>query len=200
MDERGGKQQKTEHTSRRMLIVAAALLVFSFLLFLVQLLNLNMFEVKDSGMDRLPVSMRAGAQADYSGDRPDLVVPPISENILQQIIKDIPATGSAQDRMGTLQVSLMSPVPTMTPDGRFVATVTPTLPAPTVTHIETSSSTPLATATQSISPTPSATYVYSSNNVALPTATKTLRPATRTSTPSRTPTATLSQARAHTLT
>src|SRR5688572_25138379 len=105
MDERGmgsssGKQQTTEHTSRRMLRVAAALLIFSFLLFLVQLLNLNLFDVKASGMDSLPVSIRAGAQADYSGDPPDLAVPPISENILQQIINDIPATGSAQDRMG----------------------------------------------------------------------------------------------------
>src|SRR5687767_8942064 len=202
MDERGGKQQTTEHTSHRMLKVAAALLIFSFLLFLVQLLNLNMFDVKASGMDSLPVSIRAGAQADYSGDPPDLAVPPISENILQQIINDIPATGSAQDRMGTLQVALSSPVPTMTPDGRFpaTATTTPTLPAPTVTHIEIASNTPLATVTRSVSPTPSATYVYSSNDVALPTATKTLSPATRTSTPSRTPTATLTLTRTATLT
>src|SRR5688500_1545021 len=171
MNERGGKQQKSEHTSRRMLRVAAALLVFSFLLFLVQLLNLNISGVKASGMDSLPVSIRAGAQADYSGDPPDLVVPPISENILQQIIADISATGSAQDRMGPLQVALSSPVPTMTPDGRFPATVTatPTLPAPTVTHIDTATNAPVATVERYISPTLSATYVYSINNVSIAT-------------------------------
>ena len=72
--------------SLRMLRVAAVLLVLSFLLFLLQLVHLNSFNAKASGMDSLPVSIRAGSRADYSGEPHDFSVPVINENILNQII------------------------------------------------------------------------------------------------------------------
>ena len=116
----------TAHKSRRAFNVAVFLLLLSFLLFLCQLINLGVFKAAASGSDSLPVSMRATSQADYSRDLHALTIPPISENLLRQIITDIPATGSPQDRMATLQVVLSSPVPTMTPDHRFTVTFTPT--------------------------------------------------------------------------
>src|SRR5687767_4375587 len=178
----------TRHRARRLNSVAAVLLILSFLLFLCQLTNFTLFDVQASGMDSLPVSIRADSQADYSGDQHASAVPRISENILNQIITAMPATGSPQDRMGTLQAILSSPVPTMTPDYRYPVTVTPTLPEPTLTPIDSVSNAPLAT--RFISPTPTNTYVYSQNNVPLATSTKTREPAIKTSTPSSTATRT----------
>ena len=172
------------------------LVALSFLLFLCQLLNLNTFQAKANGseLDSLPVSIRANSQADYSAD-PRTVIPPVSENILNQIIQDIPATGNPQDRMSTLQVAPSSPVPTMTPDARFPATTTPTLPLPTSTGVTASSTSPVTmtspvTATRYVSPTPTVTYAYWTNHSTQPTSTKTTRPATNTPVPSRTATST----------
>ena len=59
-------QAMTRQRARRMTSVAAVLLVLSFLLFLCQLTNFSLFDVEASGMDSLPVSIRADSQADYS--------------------------------------------------------------------------------------------------------------------------------------
>lgn len=187
-----------------MLSIAGTLLILALLLFLWQLLNLGTFDAKAGGLDILPISIRATSQADYSRDSYSFSVPPVSENILVQIITDIPSNGTPQDRLGTLQASLLTPVPTMTPDHRF-PTSSPTLPAPTATYANASSTspasvTPLATATRYISPTPTVTSFYSSNDSPLPTSTKTPKPATKTSIPSRTATVTLTQTRTATLT
>ncbi|HXQ37649.1 MAG TPA: hypothetical protein VN843_26795, partial [Anaerolineales bacterium] len=176
--------------SRRMIKVSGFLLILSFLLFLCQLINFGAFDAKASSVERLPVSIRAESQADYSQDPHAFDVPAISENILNQIIRDIPATGQPQERMGTLQAALSSPVPTMTPDYRFQPTPTPNLPLPTGTKIDTVTHTPLATATKYVSPTPTITntHVYVANNSLIETSTKTPSPATKTSMPSPAPT------------
>ncbi|MBL8102968.1 MAG: hypothetical protein JNM02_10590 [Anaerolineales bacterium] len=161
--------QATENKSRRVFNIAAILLLFSFLLFLCQLVNFGTFNVKASGHDSLPVSIRAASQADYSRDAYALAIPIISEDILKQIIADMPATGSPQDRMSTLQAVLSLPVPSMTPDGFLPVTITaaqtiqpvfsrtpasnPTLPK---TQIPTSILTPTKSfiPTKALTPTP----------------------------------------------
>ena len=194
----GPSSTAQEKTGRR-LRLAGILVGLSFLLFLCQLLNLNTSHAKanSSELGSLPVSIRANSQADYSAD-PHTVVPPVSESILDQIIRDIPATGNPQDRMSTLQVALSSPVPTMTPDVRFPATTTPTLLLPTSTGVQASSTSPVTvtppvTVTRYVSPTPTVTYASSMNHSSQPTATKTAIPSrTSTSTRTQTPTATAS--------
>ena len=89
--------QATEYKSRRVFNMAAILLLLSFLLFLCQLINFGVFKARASALDSMPVSIRAASQADYSRDMVALSIPPINENILRQIIMDIPATGSPQD-------------------------------------------------------------------------------------------------------
>ncbi|MBI5352095.1 MAG: hypothetical protein HZB50_05610 [Chloroflexi bacterium] len=184
--------QATEYKSRRVFNIAAILLLLSFLLFLCQLINFGMFKAKASGLDSLPVSIRAASQADYSRDMYALSIPPINENILRQIIVDIPATGSPQDRMATLQVVLLSPVPTMTPDSRLPVTFTPTRtiePLPSRTPSQLPSRTPSKTQMPTFSFTPTESF----------TPTKTFTP-TRTSTPTKTATNTRSPAPIPTLT
>ena len=181
--------QATGYKSRRVFNAAAILLLLSFLLFLCQLVNFEVFNVNASGFDSLPVSIRATSQADYSRDMHALSIPPISENILRQIITDMPATGSPQDRIATLQVALSLPVPTMTPDSRFPLTFTPTrtfgpLPSwtpsrapdltPSKTRMPTSIFTPMKTMTQARTFTPSRTFTPT--NAATSTFTHTLTP------------------------
>jgi hypothetical protein len=119
-------RQTTEYKSRRVFNVAAILLLLSFLLFLCQLVYFAVLNSNASGLDSLPVSIRAASRADYSRDAHALSIPPINENILNQIITDIPATGSSQDRMATLQAALTLPVPTMTAGYPLPITVAPT--------------------------------------------------------------------------
>jgi hypothetical protein len=171
-------RQATEYKSRRVFNVSAILLLLSFLLFLCQLINLGASTASASGLDSLPVSIRATSQADYSLDTQALPIPPISENILKQIITNIPGTGSPQDRIATLQIDLSLPVPSMTPVYRLPVTFTLTRtigPLPTRTPSQTPNRTPSKTRTPTSIFTPTITF----------TPTRTLTP-TRTFTPTRT--------------
>lgn len=183
-------KQVIEPSPQRTINVAVVLLLLSFLLFLCQLVNLNIFNVEASGYNSLPVSIRADSRADYSQD-PRTAIPPVSENILDQIIMDIPGTGSPQDRIGTMQAVLLSPVPTMTPDHRFAAS-SPTAPAPTSTRTIPPSPTPsliLSPAWTVTRTVPTATYFYPPYYS--PASTNTPRPV-KTSTPTPSPTFTSS--------
>ena len=137
--------------------------------FLMLLLSSGIFSAKAYGEDSLPISIRATSQADYSHDSQDFVVPAISENILQQIIIDIPATGDPQARAATLQAELSSPVPTMTLNSQSLVTPTSTLVQPTTSMTASSTSptstTSIRTATPRVSPTPTTASV----NTAYPT-------------------------------
>lgn len=192
-------ERPKELRTHRIFNLAAFLLVLAALLFLCQLINLGTFTAKANGADTLPISIRATSQADYSRDPQAENIPAISENILIQIITDIPATDESIDRVGTLQASLLSPVPTMTFDPRFPtasptsfpSTNTPSTLAPTVTVPVTT------TGTVKQVPTATATYYSPLYNAALSTATKTGTPIktptarpTFTATRTRTPTAT----------
>ncbi len=178
-------RQATESKSRRVFNIVAILLLPSFLLFLCQLVNFEVFNSKASGLDSLPVSIRATSQANYGRDTDPLSIPPISENILNQIITDIPATGSPQDRMATQQAALTLPVPTMTAGYPLPVTVTPTTgqvmtPNPTnaVPTIPTIPVTPVGTETPTtvvptvVTPVPTPT----SQPTVWPTATKPPKP------------------------
>ena len=195
-DETGvdAKQQTARAASRRMFNVAACLLVLSFGLFLTQLVNFGTFHAKANGADSLPVSIRATSQADYSGEPHASSIPPIDESILRQIIQDVPATGAARDRMATLQVALLSPVPTMTADYRLPATNTP---LSTVTGTSPASAAPTARVTfvvptRFIAPTSTTVYSYPTYAPPVPTSTRPPKQATRTRTPSSTSTQTAS--------
>jgi hypothetical protein len=142
-----GRKQTGEETSHLYIYIPIFLLILTLLLFFWQLINLDIFTPKTKRFDSLPISIRAGSVADYSKDLHSIVIPPINEAILNQIITEYPATGSAQDRMGTLQALLLTPVPTMTPDRSLPATNTPY-----------SSPTSLSTGTVNPLPSPTATY------------------------------------------
>ena len=159
-------RQTTEYKSRRMFNLAAVLLLLSFLLFLCQLINFGVFETSAREADSLPVSIRANSQADYSRDTQALSIPPISGDILRQIIMDMPVTGDPEDRIATLQVMLSQPVPTMTPDYLF-----PTTPAPTRTIMPTPSRTLLPTVSKSQTPTPffTPTKLFTPTKTPIPT-------------------------------
>lgn len=86
--------------------------------------------------DLLPVSIRARSQANYSQDSQAFTIPPINEDILNQLITNVPATYNAQDRMATLQANLSLPVPTMTSNAKAL-TPYPTLPPQTQTSMVT---------------------------------------------------------------
>ena len=136
--------------------------ILLILLFLCWIVNLNVFVSKVAGGESLPVSIRAGMKADYSQDTHNYVIPPINEKILNQIITENPATGSPQDRLGTLQAVLANPVPTMTPDLLSQATSTQTVPRPTSTLFvkgptPTAFATLLPTATLIFQPSPTIT-------------------------------------------
>ena len=192
-------ERPKELRTHRIFNLAAFLLVLAALLFLCQLINLGTFTAKANGADTLPISIRATSQADYSRDPQAENIPAISENILIQIITDIPATDESIDRVGTLQASLLSPVPTMTFDPRFPtasptsfpSTNTPSTLAPTVTVPVTT------TETVKQIPTATATYYSPLYNAALSTATKTGTPI---KTPTARPTFTATRTRTPTVT
>jgi hypothetical protein len=178
---------------RRWINIAIVLLFLLFLLFLSQVTNLDPFNTKAIGFDSLPVSIRAGSEADYRQDPHNYIIPPISDKILNQIITEIPATGSPQDRMGTLQAVLLTPVPTMTRDRRLTATFTPSLPPLKPTFIAYSPTSAaftmlVPTATRDLSLTPTVTYTYWTSTLPEPTSTSTPQPATMTPTPTATST------------
>jgi hypothetical protein len=180
-------QSQADHKPRRMLHVAGVLLAFSFILFLCQITNLGVFQANASGSNILPISIRADSQADYSADPHAFDVPPISESIFNQIITDIPGTGSPEQRMGTLQAALLSPVPTMTGSAAPLPSVTPTpsaAPSLLPTQTITASLVPTASATASPSPTPAPTKYAPPYSGVVPTSTKTRVP-TKTATPQR---------------
>jgi hypothetical protein len=160
-------------------------------LFLSQVTNLNPFNVKGIGLDSLQVSIRASSEADYSHGQHNYRVPPISEKILNQIIAEIPATGSPQDRMGTLQAALLTPVPSMTPDLRLTAAFSPSPSELRLTSLANSPTSaaftmPAPTATPGLSPTPTITYTFETPTLIEPTSTPTPQPATMTPTPTAT--------------
>lgn len=179
-----------ERRIRRMFNRAVILLVIAFLLFLCQLANLGVFKAKASSEDVLPISIRATSRADYSGDRVEQQIPAIDQDILFELITDMPSENEAQNRAGTLQASLSSPVPTMTPDLR-VATKTPTkMPTFTSTRVPTtptSTVTAPATTTRTPEPSSTATVPYPIYYFSTATATKTPKPPSS-ATPSVTPT------------
>ena len=190
------EQQTARTTSRRMFNVATVFLLLSFATFLCQLVNLGSFRAKANGAESLPVSIRATSQADYSAEARASPIPQIDENILQQIIMDLPGTGSPWDRMGTMQAVLLSPVPTMTADYRLPATDTP---ARTSTSISPTSALPtpritFVVPTRYIAPTPTAYYSFPTDPPPAPTSIRPTRQPAKTHTPTstvtRTPTST----------
>jgi hypothetical protein len=184
-------RQTTEHKSRRLFNVAAVFLLLSFLLFLCQLINFGMFEATASESDSLPVSIRAAARADYSRDMNALPIPPISEDILRQIIMDIPAKGNPQDRMATLQAVLSSPIPTMTLDHLLPTALTPTR---TISPPPSRTTTQIPTLQKTRTPTSvfTSTKFYTPPKTSAPTRTSIpTKTATSTRTPTPTPTFTL---------
>jgi hypothetical protein len=188
------EQQAARAASRRMFNMATVLLLLSFGFFLCQLVNFGSFHAEASGAGSLPVSIRATSQADYSAEARASSIPQIDENILQQIIMDLPGTGMPWDRMGTIQAVLLSPVPTMTADYRLPATDTP---ASTPTGIHPTSAVPTAritfvVPTRYIAATPTAYYSFPTSPPSAPTSTRaTKQPAkTRTPTATQTPTTT----------
>lgn len=147
------------------------LVVILLVLFFVQLLDFESSDRRDTRWATLPVSIRAGSQADYSRDSDAFVVPPIYESIFELIIRDMQGTGDPEDRMSTLQVSLSMPVPTMT--------LNPQMPTPTSSNIGTT--THQATASPQISgtlvaSTPTGTFTYGSPTPSSPTPTSVLPP------------------------
>lgn len=143
--------QESSGQKRSALIVLLLMLVL-IVLFFVQLLGFVPSDEQDKGWSRLPISIRAGSQADYSRDADRLSVQPISNNIFEQIIQDLQGAGSLDERMATLQVSLSMPVPTMT--------LNPQMPTSTISPLLTITSssvfgttTPQATASLSVTNT-----------------------------------------------
>ncbi len=123
-----------------------------FLLFLIQLFDLISFSAEARGGDLLSVSIRAESRADYKQELGAFNIPVISGRILYQIIQDVPSTESATERLATLQSSLLSPVPSMTPNAQQTLLPTSTLGFTTTTPLSSSptlpaSRTPSATAT-----------------------------------------------------
>ena len=147
--------------------------VLTLLLISAPLLLVQIFSAGTTRDDSLPVSIRATSQADYSQDSQTFDIPPINENILNQIIGNMPATHSAQDRMATLQSVLSSPVPTMTINSQPL-TPTPTLPPQTPTSTVAApttpaSITPIATTTPHVESTPTTAPVTAPANTPQPT-------------------------------
>lgn len=149
------------------------LVVILLVLFFVQLLDFESSDHRDTRWATLPVSIRAGSQADYSRDSDAFVVPPIYESIFEQIIRDMQGTGDPEDRMSTLQVSLSMPVPTMTLNPQMS---TPTWSPFTPISSNVGTTTPQATASPQISDTlvastTTGTFTYGSPTPSGPTPT-----------------------------
>jgi len=156
------EKQARKDTLRRLYPFITVFLILAFLYFLYQIVRPMILNIAAGGVESLPVSIRAGSGADYSQDPHRPVIPAINENILNQIITDFPATGSPEDRIATLRVFLLTPVPTMTPDRYPAASLTPSLSLPTITPLITVS----PAATGFTLPAPTATLL---NATASPT-------------------------------
>ena len=143
--------------SRRLSGVAVLFIILACLVILfLTILVFNEF-VKATRPGILSVSIRADSRANYQPETTRDFFPQINKNILSQIIIEIPATGSPQDRQGTLVSAMLSPVPTMTPNPHLVASATQASPPteiPTLTPSQTVSFTP--------SHTPSLTQTFTS--------------------------------------
>jgi hypothetical protein len=148
-------------------------MILSFLFFIVQLLSFGTFNVRADGRVSLPVSIRAASRPDYSRDSQALEIPPISGNILQEIIADLEGTGSLEDRMAILLDELSSPVPTRSLDFQPPSVVSPTLPvaASTPMSVTFTSPTPFSTATSYATPTSLPAYTNTPSNPLLPAST-----------------------------
>jgi hypothetical protein len=151
-------EEGRENSPRRLILIPTILITLLVLLFFCQLIYLDMFRPKTNEFESLPVSIRAESVADYSKDQSNRVIPPISVNIINQIITEFPATGNPQDRFGTLQADLLTPVPTMTRDRRLTTTLNPTLTHQTFTPMivistATQITTPQSTETLFLQPT-----------------------------------------------
>ena len=187
------EDQARKDNSRRLTSVTVLFLILSCLVILILSIFLYNDYAKSTGLGRLPVSIRADSQADYHPDSTKDVFPQINKNILDQIITEIPATGSPQDREGTLEAALLSPVPTMTPDHRLVAPATPTS-TPTEMPIFTPS--PTGSFTPSQTPNPIRTFTLTVTRAYTLTVTRTYTPTvTRTYTPTFTRTFTITPTR-----
>jgi Predicted solute binding protein len=190
------EDQARKDNSRRLTSVTVLFLILSCLVILILSIFLYNDYAKSTGLGRLPVSIRADSQADYHPDSTKDVFPQINKNILDQIITEIPATGSPQDREGTLEAALLSPVPTMTPDHRLVAPATPTS-TPTEMPIFTPS--PTGSFTPSQTPNPIRTFTLTVTRTYTPTVTRTFTiTPTRTSSPTYSPTHSLTLTRSPT--
>jgi hypothetical protein len=194
------EDQARKDNSRRLTSVTVLFLILSCLVILILSIFLYNDYAKSTGLGRLPVSIRADSQADYHPDATKDVFPQINKNILDQIITEIPATGSPQDRESTLEAALLSPVPTMTPDHRLVAPATPTS---TPTEIPIFTPSPTGSFTPSQTPNPIRTFTLTVTRTYTPTVTRTYTPTftrTFTITPTRTSSPTYSPTHSLTLT
>jgi hypothetical protein len=152
-------EQLVEQKQRSVLFVV--LLLITLVLLMVQFLGFRLMISSKKGRTNLPVSMRASSQADYSQDAVGVVIPPINENIFQQIVQDLQGSGSSLDRISTLQVSLSMPVPTMTLNPQMPTGTLPTSPPNSLGSV-----TPLVTVTPQatntlMTQTPTGTPIYS---------------------------------------
>ena len=153
-------EQVTEHGRRRVLYFILTLLVL-LMLFFIQLLDFGSKDASEGGQNSLPISIRASSQADYSQGTSTLVVPPVNENIFQQIIMDLQGTGSPEERASTLEVSLSMPVPTMTLNPLIpTSTLPPSTPTVAASATPQASITSQVTGTVQIQATPTSTIVY----------------------------------------
>ncbi|MFT3895241.1 MAG: hypothetical protein QM730_26755 [Anaerolineales bacterium] len=159
------------------------LLLFWLLLigaFFFQILDLSVSDAEKDRQARLPISIRASSQADYSRDSNALRVQPVNENIFEQLIYDLQGTGDPQDRISTLEASLSMPVPTMTLNPQMPTSIAPPFTATSgIPRSVTSPATPsLAVTSTVVTPTSTVTLVSNSPTPVPPTATS-IPPATK---------------------
>ena len=122
-----------ERVRRRTYLVDASLLLLFILLLLAELFLLIRRRTGSAVEYSSQASIRAGSKANYGFDGSGLLVPPFDEKIFEQLIADMPAKISQQDRVSTLQASLLTPVATMTYGSSAVSatqTASPTPSAP----------------------------------------------------------------------
>ena len=159
------------------------LMLILLVLLFVQFLDFVLSNTFDKGRTNLPVSIRANSQADYSQGSGGLNVPPVNENIFQQIIDDLQGKGDPEERVSALQASLSMPVPTMTLNPLIP---TSTLPPPTNGVV--GSTTPQATSSLQVTATnmtstPTSTLVNATpsapTSTPVPAATKKPKPTQR---------------------
>lgn len=121
--------------SPRYLKVSVVLLIVSILLLFVQLVLWIFSTPAEQSGEQLPISIRSSSQADYERDLNDFFIAPVSLDILNQIITDMPATGAPQDRIATMQAGLSTLIVTSTPSAQFHGTSTPASPATSTTRV-----------------------------------------------------------------